>query len=93
MIAVKENCKIDDSESIYDDILYWQNNWLVNNIGQQGTEALKFRLRMDADVLNVLKDLRTSKSARPENVSAVFRKDSTFPFLFTFGAYISTCTA
>lgn len=88
MIVVKENCKFDDFESIYDDALYWQDGWLVSNVGKQGTEVLKFRLQMVAGVLNVLKILRTSKSARPENVLAVFSKNSSF-----FGAYFLTYTA
>lgn len=63
--------------------LYWQDGWLISNIGQQKTEALVVRLQIDADVLNVLNGLRTSKNARPENVSALFCKDSTFASCLT----------
>jgi hypothetical protein len=63
--------------------LYWQDGWLISNIGQQETEALEVRLQIDADVLNVLKGLRISKNARPENISALFCKDSTFASFLT----------
>jgi hypothetical protein len=56
---VKENCKIDGFESIYDDILYWQDGRLISNIGEQETEALEVRLQIDADMLNVLKGFET----------------------------------